>query len=117
MEGYEADLKALEDGVNKVIPPHLDMAGKIWGQLNLLERGEVSRLTGHGTAGGGLDLAMACAGFGSLYLATAHDVIGCARSYAVALEAFRDTLQQVLDSYRTNELRQEETFRGILRDI
>lgn len=117
MDGYEADLKALEDGINKIIPPHLETAGKMWGQLNLLERGEPSRMTGHGTTGGGLALALICTAFANRYLETAHGLIDNARAYHGALETFRDTLQQVLDSYRQNELRQQEGFRAILRDI
>jgi hypothetical protein len=116
MDGYETDLRALEDGINEVIPPHLEVAGTISGQLNLLERGEPSRMTGHGTTGGGLALAMTCTAFANLYLETAQGLIDCGRSYAGALETFRDTLRQVLETYRQHELRQEQNFRTILRD-
>ena len=38
LDGYEADLQALEDGINKIIPPQVDTAGLMWGRLNLLDR-------------------------------------------------------------------------------
>lgn len=117
MDGFEADLQALDDAVNKIIPQWLDHAGVMWGKLKLLERGEPSRMTGHGATGSGLALALTCTGFANRYLETANGLIGNAHAYFTAIEAFRDALRQVVESYRKHELRHEEHFRSLLGDI
>jgi glutamate-1-semialdehyde aminotransferase len=117
LDGYEADLQALEHGVNKIIPPQLDTAGLMWGRLNLLDRGEPSRMATNSGTAIGLPLTMISGVFAQTYVETADDLINNARDYHGALETFRETLRQVLESYRHQELRQEERFGAILRDI
>lgn len=118
MDGYEVDVAALDEGIRNVLEPWITHAGMMWGKLKLLENGDEPRLTGYGRdTDSGRALGMTCLAFASRYTTTAAGLIGSLHTYFVALQTFRDTLQQVVDSYRANELRQEETFQRMLRDI
>jgi hypothetical protein len=117
LNGYEADLQALEDGINKIIPPLLDTAGLMWGRLHLLDHGEPSRMSTNSGTAIGLPLTLVSGVFAKIYVETTQDLINNARDYHGALETFRDALRQVLESYRHQELRHEESFGTIRRDI
>lgn len=117
MDGFEVDVDALDQGIRGVLEPWINHAGLMWGKLKLIEHGDELRIAGHGRdTDSGRDLGMTCGAFAGRYTMTATGLVESLHSYVGALHAFRDTLQQVVDSYRANELRQEDRFRGMLRD-
>lgn len=117
MDGFAADLEALEYGINKVVQPTIDHSEMILGKLHLLERGEAARMVGRGGLPATQVLNAMCGAYASGYLHVTMEIIVKHKEFGMTLEAFRDTLKQVLDSYQKNEARQEDNFRTILRDI
>src|SRR5207253_3914872 len=116
MADFETDLQDLEDGINKVVQPAIEAAGQVRDELKHLEEGERSRIVG-GHPGGGVAFRVTCNAFANRYLDAANDLMSNQQKLVGALETLRDTLRDVLESYRKNEVRQEEHFRTILRDI